>query len=219
MLVQPVTLKRWNAMTALAPLEKRWQALRRRARVCRACPLWMPATQTVFGAGRVDASIVLIGEQPGAQEDLQGEPFVGPAGAMLDRALAEAGVDRDKVYITNTVKHFKFEPRGKLRLHKAANAAEQAACRRWLDAELGLLMPQAIVALGAMAAKALFGSSFRLLRERGEWRQTLDGREAFATIHPSFILRQRSSEERESAYKGFVRDLRLLTHRRAISGK
>jgi len=206
-------------MNVPATKQKRWLSLRRRARACRACPLWQPATQTVFGAGRIDASIVLIGEQPGSQEDIEGVPFVGPAGAMLDRALAEAGIDREKVYVTNTVKHFKFEPRGKLRLHKAANAAEQAACRHWLDEELGLLVPDAIVGLGAMAAKALFGSSFRVMRQRGEWRETLDGRRAFATVHPAFILRQRGSAERELAYKGFVHDLRLLAHGRAAGGK
>ena len=131
---------------------------------CRACPLWAPATQTVFGEGPEHARDMLIGEQPGDREDLLGRPFVGPAGQLLDRALAEAGVDRDSLYLTNTVKHFKYRLRGKRRLHARANAAEQAACRVWLDAELARVRPRRIVCLGSMAAQALFGRSFRLLQ-------------------------------------------------------
>ncbi|UXI68569.1 UdgX family uracil-DNA binding protein [Tahibacter amnicola] len=186
--------------------------LREAAARCRACPLWRPATQTVFGEGPARARIMLIGEQPGDQEDRSGRPFVGPAGQLLDRALAEAGVARQAVYLTNAVKHFKFERRGKRRLHARANAAEQAACRRWLDAELRRLRPRQIVCLGAMAAQAVFGRAFRLLRERGAWRELPDGAMAFATVHPAYLLRLRDPAEREAAYAAFVRDLRLLRH-------
>jgi uracil-DNA glycosylase len=184
--------------------------LRRKARGCRACPLWKPATQTVFGEGPDDAHTVVIGEQPGDQEDLSGHPFVGPAGRLLDRALDEAGVDRTTLYVTNAVKHFKFEPRGKARLHKRANAAEQAACRIWLDAELGRIRPRRIVCLGAMAAQAIFGRGFRLLRERGEWIGLEDGTRALATVHPSWLLRLRGDSARAAGWRAFVTDLAKL---------
>ncbi|WP_257388847.1 UdgX family uracil-DNA binding protein, partial [Tahibacter caeni] len=177
---------------------------------CRACPLWAPATQTVFGEGPEHARDMLIGEQPGDREDLLGRPFVGPAGQLLDRALAEAGVDRANLYLTNTVKHFKFRLRGKRRLHARANAAEQAACRVWLDAELARVRPRRIVCLGSMAAQALFGRSFRLLRERGRWRELAGGVRAFATVHPSYLLRLRDAGERADAYALFVAELRCL---------
>ncbi|SEW19306.1 UdgX family uracil-DNA binding protein [Luteibacter sp. 329MFSha] len=185
-------------------------ALRRQARDCRACDLWKPATQTVFGEGPVHARIVVIGEQPGDQEDLAGKPFVGPAGKLFDRALGEAGVERDALYVTNAVKHFKFEPRGKVRLHKRANAEEQAACRPWLAAELDRIQPEAIVCLGAMAAQAVFGASFRLMQQRGEWLDLPDGRRAMATVHPSYLLRLPDHEAREAGYADFVRDLSLM---------
>jgi DNA polymerase len=185
--------------------------LRRAARRCRACPLWEPATQTVFGEGPDDARIVVIGEQPGDQEDRTGHPFVGPSGRLLDRALADAGVDRAGLYVTNAVKHFKFEPRGKRRLHKRANAAEQAACRIWLDAELLRIRPRRVVCLGAMAAQAILGRSFRLMRQRGTWVELPGGRgHALATVHPSWLLRLRGEEERHAAYAAFVRDLAML---------
>ena len=196
--------------SAPAPSLRRWQALRRKALVCRACPLYKAATQTVFGEGALDGGLVFVGEQPGNQEDLQGHPFVGPAGALLTKALGEVGVGREQVYVTNAVKHFKFEPRGKLRLHRRANAAEQAACRHWLDEELALIQPRVTVALGSMAAAALFGRSFRLLRERGRWQVTAGGGRGFATTHPAYVLRQRGEAERERAYAELVRDLRLL---------
>lgn len=177
---------------------------------CRACPLWAPATQTVFGEGPGHAHDMLIGEQPGDSEDLQGRPFVGPAGKLLDRALAEAGIDRSTLYLTNTVKHFKYRLRGKRRLHARANAAEQAACRVWLDAELARVRPHRIVCLGSMAAQALFGRSFRLLQERGRWRELPGGTRAFATVHPSYLLRLRDSAEREQAYALFVAELARL---------
>jgi uracil-DNA glycosylase len=203
---QPATPRAARARAPARALE----ALRDEARGCRACPLWKPATQTVFGEGPARAKVLVLGEQPGDQEDLAGRPFVGPAGRMLDRALAELGIDRSKLYLTNTVKHFKFVPRGKVRLHARANAAEQAACRRWLDAELALLAPKAVVCLGAMAAQAIFGRSFRLLRDRGEWREVAPGVQGFATVHPSFLLRQPDSGARASAYREFVADLAAL---------
>jgi DNA polymerase len=186
-------------------------ALRQQARDCRACDLWKPATQTVFGEGPDDARIVVIGEQPGDQEDLAGKPFVGPAGKLFDTALAEAGIARDALYVTNTVKHFKFEPRGKRRLHKRANAEEQAACRPWLAAEIDRIQPVALVCLGAMAAQAVFGASFRLMEQRGQWIDLPGGRRAMATVHPSYLLRLPGEAEREAAYADFVRDLTLIS--------
>jgi uracil-DNA glycosylase len=183
-------------------------ALRRAARECRRCPLYRFATQTVFGSGPARAAMMLVGEQPGAQEDLQGEPFVGPAGTLLREALQAAGLDVAGLYLTNAVKHFKFEPRGKARLHKRANAAEQAACRPWLAAELARVRPRIVVALGAMAAQTLFGNGFRLTRERGQWRSLGGDTDALATWHPSAILRMRSPE-RERARAQLVADLAL----------
>lgn len=184
-------------------------ALRIAARQCRACPLWEPATQTVFGEGPEDADTVLIGEQPGDQEDLAGRPFVGPAGQVLDRALDELGLARDTLYLTNAVKHFKFEPRGKMRLHKRASVAEQNACRRWLDAEIARVRPKRIVCLGATAAHAVFGRDFALLRERGTWIDLDEHTRAFATVHPSYLLRL-PAHEQDAGYAAFVRDLALL---------
>lgn len=185
-------------------------ALRAAARDCTACPLWQPATQTVFGEGPDEARVFVLGEQPGDQEDLAGRPFVGPAGKLFDRALAEAGIVREALYVTNAVKHFKFEPRGKLRLHARANAAEQAACRRWLTAELAAIAPRWILCLGAMAAQAIFGKSFRLVAERGEWRELAPGTQAIATVHPSYLLRVPDARERARAYDAFVADLEKL---------
>lgn len=183
-------------------------ALKRKARDCRACPLWEPATQTVFGEGPADAEIMLIGEQPGLREDIEGEPFVGPAGRMLDRALAEAGLDRGALFLTNTVKHFKYEQRGTAKLHKRANAAEQAACRMWLAAELARVRPKIVIALGAMAAQTLFGNAFRLTRERGEWRALGEHAVGMATWHPSAILRGR--DRSQAMYRQLVGDLRTV---------
>ena len=189
--------------------------VRRKAKQCRDCPLWRHATQTVFGEGPSDAQVMLIGEQPGAQEDLQGAPFVGPAGRVLDQALAEAGLSRDMLYVTNTVKHFKFEPRGKVRLHKRASAAEQAACRQWLAAELLRIKPRLLVAMGAMAAEALFGAQFRITRQRGQWVPLTAEAAGIATWHPSYVLRARGDEARERAYAQLVEDLRLVAARLA----
>ena len=183
------------------------RALRTRARDCRACDLWKPATQTVFGEGPEDARIVLLGEEPGDAEDRQGHPFVGPAGKLLKRALGDAGINWEKVYMTNVVKHFKFVPRGKRRLHQRANAAEQAACRQWLDAEFARIRPQVIVCLGATAAKAMLGASFALLRGRGRWIEHRSGARVMATVHPAYVLRV-SPTDRERVYAEFVADLR-----------
>ncbi|WNL44123.1 UdgX family uracil-DNA binding protein [Dyella sp. BiH032] len=185
-------------------------SVRRQALVCHDCPLWMHATQTVFGKGPAHAQVMLVGEQPGAQEDLQGEPFVGPAGRILDKALEEAGLQRKDLYLTNTVKHFKFEPRGKARLHKRASASEQAACRQWLAAELLRVKPRVVVALGAMAAQTLFGAQFRMTRQRGQWLPLSATAQGLSTWHPSYVLRVRDEASRERAYAELVADLRLV---------
>lgn len=187
-------------------------ALRRAAADCRRCPLWRPATQTVFGHGPARAPLMLVGEQPGNQEDLQGRPFVGPAGLLLREALAAAGLDPAAVYMTNAVKHFKFTLRGKARLHVRANAAEQAACRPWLAAELAQVRPRLVVALGAMAAQTMFGNGFRLTRERGRWRPFGPDADALATWHPSAILRMRGRNG-DAARTALVRDLAAAARR------
>jgi DNA polymerase len=184
-------------------------ALRGKARDCHACPLWKRATQTVFGEGPARAEVMLIGEQPGLQEDREGLPFVGPAGGMLDRALAEAGLDRKTLFLTNTVKHFKYESRGTAKLHKRANAAEQAACRMWLAAELARVQPKLVVALGAMAAQTLFGNSFRITQGRGQWRDLDERTQGMATWHPSAILRA-PDDRRGIMYRELVEDLRSI---------
>ena len=180
--------------------------LRREAAGCRRCPLWRPATQTVFGRGPARARLMLIGEQPGSEEDLQGEPFVGPAGSLLRQSLAEVGLEPRALYLTNTVKHFKFVPRGKRRVHSRASAAEQAACRPWLAAELDRIRPAIVVALGAMAARTLFGNAYRLTREHGRWQQIGPHTRALATWHPSAILRMRPPQ-REQAHAQLLADL------------
>jgi uracil-DNA glycosylase len=184
--------------------------LREDARDCRNCPLWKNATQTVFGAGPPRASIMLVGEQPGDEEDRRGQPFVGPAGRLLDRALEAAGIDRATLYVTNAVKHFKWEPRGKRRLHKTPAQREVAACRPWLEAEIAALRPQVIGCLGATAAKALLGPDFRVSVSRGRLVQSIYAPRVFATLHPSAILRVRGAAEREAAFNSLVRDLALL---------
>ncbi|MBE1161844.1 UdgX family uracil-DNA binding protein [Dyella acidiphila] len=180
--------------------------LKNRAMRCQACPLWAPATQTVFGKGRANAPLMLIGEQPGDREDKQGRPFTGPAGALLQRALDAAELQHTDIYLTNVMKHFKFERHGKTRLHKRASAAEQAICRRWLAAEMLQLQPVAVIALGAMAAQTLFGRDFRLTSELGVWRQ-LPRFVGLGTWHPSAILRARSSALREEMFQQLVQHL------------
>lgn len=186
-------------------------AARSAAHDCRRCDLWQPATQTVWGEGPHDARIMVIGEQPGDEEDLSGRPFVGPAGKVLDRALIEVGIARSECYVTNAVKHFRFEQRGKVRLHKKADAGQVRACHGWLEQELGTVLPDIIVCLGATAAAAIFGPSFRLMQERGRLSVLGNGSRALATVHPSWVLRQGKGMERESAFAGFVADLREVS--------
>jgi DNA polymerase len=178
------------------------------AKACTACHLYKRATQTVFGEGPKNATLMLLGEQPGDQEDMAGKPFVGPAGKLLDRALEEAGIDRGEVYVTNTVKHFKWEPRGKRRIHQKPNSREIAACRPWLEAELRLVQPKLLVCLGATAAQAILGPAFRVTRERGKVLASEIAPKVLATVHPSSLLRQPDEESRAREYANFVADLR-----------
>ena len=196
--------------SAPEPVDDSIAALRAAAAGCKRCPLWKPATQTVFGEGPQHARVLVVGEQPGDAEDLSGRPFVGPAGKLFDRALEELGIDRSGFYVTNAVKHFKFERRGKLRLHRSPNPAEQRACRLWLEGELARVRPDIVVCLGAIAARNVLGTAFKLMRQRGTWQTLPDGTRAFATLHPSAVLRQRDSTARAEAYRGFVADLALL---------
>ncbi len=196
--------------SAPVPIDDSLDALRDAASGCKRCDLWKPATQTVFGAGPDDARIVVIGEQPGDAEDLSGLPFVGPAGLLFDRALDELGIDRRQLYVTNAVKHFKFERRGKSRMHRSPNPAEQRSCRMWLEAELARIRPDIVVCLGAIAARSIFGTKFGLMKQRGTWQTLADGTRAFATVHPSWVLRQTDPQSRAAAYQGFVADLALL---------
>ena len=185
-------------------------ALRAAAAGCRACPLWEQATQTVFGEGAPNAAAMFVGEQPGDKEDIEGAPFVGPAGQLLDRALVEAGVDRDAVYVTNAVKHFKWEARGKRRIHQKPNASEVDACRPWLEQEIAAVQPEVIVALGATAAQTMLGRAFRVTQHRGELLDSRYGRPIGATVHPSSILRA-TGEDRNAQFAAFVADLRRIT--------
>jgi DNA polymerase len=177
---------------------------------CRGCPLWRNATQAVFGEGRVRAAVMLVGEQPGDQEDVEGRPFVGPAGRVLDDALAEAGIDRDATYVTNAVKHFKWEARGKRRIHAKPTWSETMACRPWLEAELAVVKPRVLVCLGATAAQSLLGKQFRVTKQRGEWIDSELAELVTATIHPSAILRQRDADARHAEMARFVDDLRKV---------
>lgn len=178
------------------------------SKVCQGCHLYQYATQTVFGEGPPDARIVMIGEQPGDQEDQQGRPFVGPAGRLLDKALEEAEIDRRAVYVTNAVKHFKFEPRGKRRIHQKPNSLEINACRPWLEAEMETIRPDVLVCLGATAAQAMLGKAFRVTRDRGVLLPHPHAKWAIATVHPSALLRM--TEDREVEYARFVSDLRQI---------
>ena len=180
------------------------ESLREAAKVCHGCDLWRNATQTVFGEGSEDAELMFVGEQPGDQEDKLGRPFVGPAGRIFDQALEQVGIDRSRVYVTNAVKHFKWQPRGKRRIHQKPNAAELAACRPWLDAELAVVQPRVLVCLGATAAQALLGRTFRVTKQRGTPVDSPLAEVVIATIHPSAILR---AEDRDAEYAAFVADL------------
>jgi DNA polymerase len=193
----------------LIPIKLSLAALCTAAAGCQACDLWKSATQTVFGEGSPKSAIILVGEQPGDKEDLAGRPFVGPAGKILDEALRLAGIDRNEVYITNVVKHFKWSPdeRGKRRIHKKPRSSEIQACRPWLDAEIRLVKPRILVCLGATAAQALLGNNFSVTRQRGQWVESSLAPKVMGTVHPSSILRARDSESRSSQMQAFVRDL------------
>jgi uracil-DNA glycosylase family protein len=205
-----------DSQPELLPLYPSLESARTASKECRACDLWRHGTQTVFGEGAAHAKVMFVGEQPGDKEDLEGHPFVGPAGAVLDKALVEAGIDRKQTYVTNAVKHFKWEPRGKRRIHKKPNSLEVAACRPWLDAEIALVQPQVIVCLGATAAEALLGRSFRVTQKRGQLLSFGAAEHILATVHPSSILRAPDETARHQEYKSFVADLsvvaRLLHH-------
>jgi DNA polymerase len=193
----------------LIPPNPTLPALRKAAAGCTACPRYARATQTVFGEGAEDAPLMLVGEQPGDREDIEGRPFVGPAGSLLDRCLDEAGIDRGKAYVTNAVKHFKWTPRGKRRIHGKPNMGEIRACRPWLEAEIALVKPKVLVCLGATAAQALLGPQFRVTRERGRFLQSALAPYVLATVHPSALLRA-PDEAREGEIARFVGDLRKV---------
>jgi uracil-DNA glycosylase family protein len=192
------------------PPERNLTSLRQAATGCRGCGLWEDATQTVFGVGLRRAEMMLVGEQPGDREDREGKPFVGPAGAVLDRALAEAGIERGSAYVTNAVKHFKWRPRGRRRLHQTPRAGEIDACRPWLDAELEVVQPRALIALGATAGKALFGPKIRVMRDRGRRLETAEAEFGVVTIHPSAVLRVKEQTEREEAFSALAGDLAFV---------
>jgi uracil-DNA glycosylase len=189
------------------------RTLREASSGCRGCDLWERGTQTVFGEGVAGADIMLVGEQPGDREDIEGRPFVGPAGQLLNRSLEEAGIERDDVYITNVVKHFKWEPRGKRRIHKKPNLEEISACVPWLEAEIEQVQPQILVCLGATAAQALLGPSFRVTKQRGEFVDSSLAPAVTATVHPSSILRAADDAAREMETQAFVRDLTIVARK------
>lgn len=192
------------------PKRRTLNTLREASKGCQGCDLYLPATQTVFGEGPSSARIVMVGEQPGNSEDLEGRPFVGPAGALLDRALVAAKIDRKEVYVTNAVKHFSFEPRGKARLHKRPRPGEVRACAPWLHAELALIEPDVLVLLGATAAQSLFGPSFRITQQRGKKLESDLAPFVIATIHPSAVLRAPDEAAREESYASLVADLKIV---------
>jgi len=200
-----------SSASDLIPEQLTLPSLKAAAADCKACDLWKKGTQTVFGEGRRRSTILFVGEQPGNEEDLTGKPFVGPAGRLFDEALAEAGIDRKRTYVTNVVKHFKWEPRGKRRIHKKPNALEIKACRPWLEAEVAVVKPQVIVALGATAAQALLGPQFRVTKQRGEFFESTLAPYVMATVHPSSILRAPDDETRRLEYRHFVADLKKLS--------
>jgi len=194
----------------LIPPRPKLSSLKNAAADCKACDLWKKGTQTVFGDGSRRSNVLFVGEQPGNEEDLTGKPFVGPAGKLFDNALEEAGIDRKQTYVTNVVKHFKWEPRGKRRIHKKPNAMEIAACRPWLEAEIAVVKPEVIVALGATAAQALLGPKFRVTKQRGQFIDSTLAPYVMATVHPSSILRAPDDETRRLEYRRFVDDLKKL---------
>src|SRR5437899_6913555 len=195
------------------PSPRSVEQLREAAASCQACDLWVEATQTVFGEGRENSKMMLVGEQPGDQEDLQGKPFVGPAGRILEKALEEAGIDRRRVYVTNAVKHFRWTRRGKRRLHEKPNAGQVRACRPWLEAEITVVQPRIMVLLGATAAQSVMGPAFRVSKQRGEVLASPFGVPVGATCHPSSILRATDDEAREVAMSSLVADLKVAANR------
>jgi len=197
-------------MTTASPMStSSLGTLRDEAANCRACHLWKDATQTVFGEGPQAAQVMLVGEQPGDKEDLAGKPFVGPAGLMLDRALEQAGIDRKKVYVTNAVKHFKFVPRGKIRLHQKPTTPEIKACRQWYERELKSIKPDLVVAMGATAAQSVFGKITPINKNRGRLIDLNDGIKALVTVHPSYLLRLPDADAKAREYERFVGDFRI----------
>jgi DNA polymerase len=204
---KPVPL---SSAANLIPSYPTLDSLREAAKDCRACDLWEKGTQTVFGEGAQHARVLFVGEQPGDKEDLAGKPFVGPAGGILNEALAEAGIDRKQTYVTNAVKHFKWEPRGKRRIHKKPNSMEIAACRPWLDAEIAVVRPEVVVCLGATAAQALLGRTFRVTQQRGKLLPFVGEIQALATVHPSSILRAPDDDARHREMQLFIQDLRVV---------
>ena len=203
-------LKPESTAAALIPSRPTLSSLKTAAAHCQACDLWKTGTQTVFGEGARRVKVIFVGEQPGNEEDLSGRPFVGPAGRLLDDGLEAAGIDRKQTYVTNVVKHFKWEPRGKRRIHKKPNSLEIAACRPWLEAEIALIKPDVIVALGATAAQALLGPQFRVTKQRGEFISSNLAPYVMATVHPSSILRAPDDETRQLESRRFVDDLKKL---------
>ncbi len=197
-------------------IEAAWEALRGEAEHCTRCPLYKHAIQTVFGEGPADARLMFVGEQPGDQEDLAGKPFVGPAGQLFDRALADAGVERARTYVTNAVKHFKYELRGKRRLHSKPNAGEIEACRWWIGQELALVKPRVTVALGATAARSLFGKTMTIGANRGRPHALPDGGEGWITVHPSYLLRLPDEAARKEEFARFVDDLKAVAYAAGI---
>jgi DNA polymerase len=198
---------------SLIPQQPTLPELKQAAAGCTACDLYKTATQTVFGEGAQNAKVMFVGEQPGDREDVEGKPFVGPAGRLLDEALQAAGIDRSRVYITNAVKHFKWKPVGKRRLHQKPNAAEISACRPWLDAEITVMRPQLLVLLGATAAQAMLGREFRVSSQRGQFMERPGLPLMVATVHPSSILRTPDDESREIEMTAFIKDLKLVARR------
>jgi uracil-DNA glycosylase len=208
----PLTGEEAGSAVDLIPERPTLKSLREAAADCRACPLWEDATQTVFGEGLKRARVMLVGEQPGDREDIEGRPFVGPAGRILDQALEEAGIDRGDAYVTNVVKHFKWTPRGKRRIHQAPNAEEIKACAPWIESEIDVVDPEVLVCLGATAVKAVMGPKYRVMKDHGRFVEAELGRLTTATLHPSAVLRARD-EDRDDAMRMVVGDLRKVRQR------
>jgi len=208
--VKPIRKKSAQTAAALIPQDATLGTLRTISAGCKACQLWKTGTQTVFGEGPVKAQVIFVGEQPGDHEDKTGHPFVGPAGGVLDKALEEAGIDRTQVYVTNVVKHFKWIPRGKKRIHAKPRASEINACRPWLDAEIDRIKPQVLVCLGATAAQALLGNTFRVSKQRGQLINSPLAPKVMATVHPSSLLRIEDEDDRHHEMKRFIDDIKKV---------